>query len=80
MKAKIIETGEIIELPEVASDSDDLVQGTVKRVNSPGYEFEMRQGDFDWWTQVQEGVDIAEEKGIDTLEYEYEDYIKLVEE
>ena len=68
MKAMIIETGKVIELPEVAADSDDLVQGTVKKVSAPEYEFEMGQSDFDWW---------SDEKGIVTLEYEYEDYIRI---
>ena len=77
MKAMIIETGKVIELPEVAADSDDLVQGTVKKVSAPEYEFEMGQSDFDWWSDVQTGVDTAEEKGIVTLEYEYEDYIRI---
>ncbi|HAX53319.1 MAG TPA: hypothetical protein DCX82_15530 [Lachnospiraceae bacterium] len=79
MKAMIIETGKVIELPEVAVYSDDLVQGTVKRVDTPNYEFEMSQEDFDWWSDVQQGIGIAKEEGIDALEYEYEDYINLVD-
>jgi len=77
MKTLIIETNEIKELPQIAIDSDDLVQGTVQRVDEEDYDFIMTQEDYDWWCQVQEGIDLAEEKGVDTTFMEYEDYRTL---
>lgn len=78
MKTLIVETNEIEELPEVAVKSDDLVQGSVKRVDNQEYEFEMSQGDYTWWCEVQQGIDIAKEKELDTLNFKYEDYRNLL--
>lgn len=78
MKTLITKTKEIKELPQVAIDSDDLVHGSVKRVEGKQYNFEMSQGDYDWWCEVQQGIEIAKEKGLDTLNMEYEDYRNLL--
>lgn len=77
MKTLIAETKEIKELPQVAIDNDDLIQGSVKKVNNKDYDFEMSKGNYNWWCEVQQGIDIATEKGLNTLEMEYEDYRAL---
>jgi hypothetical protein len=78
MKTLITETKEVKILPKVAVDSDDLVQGSVKKVNNKEFDYEMTQGDYTWWCEVQEGIDIANEKGMDTFNMEYEDYRNLL--
>ena len=78
MKTLITETKEIKELPQVAIDSDDLVQGSVKRIDNKEYDFEMSQADYVWWCEVQQGINFAEENGMNTLNMEYEDYRNLL--
>ncbi len=82
MKAKILETGEIVELPKIAIENDDLVQGNVTKVDNSDYNIEMPQADYNWWQKVQKGVDIAESNPAvyDTTDYTYEDYLMIVDD
>lgn len=78
MRTLIVETKEIKELPEIVIVNNDLVKNTVKTVKHPfeaGYEYEMLQENYNWWCEVQQGIEIAKENGIDTMDYE--DYRKL---
>lgn len=82
MKAKILETGVVLDLPRIAIESDDLVQGNVTKVDNPDYDFEMPQADYNWWKKVQKGADIAEANPAvyDTTDYTYEDYIMAADD
>lgn len=82
MKAKISETGVVVELPRIAIESDDFEQGATKKVENPEYDFEMPQANYDWWQKVQKGVDISEANPAvyDTTDYTYEDYIMAADD
>ncbi len=76
-RVSIIDTGEIKELPYVVEKSETLVQKLAKRVVNPCYEFEMSQEDYDWWCDVQDGINMAREKGLDNTDMSYDDYFFL---